>query len=138
MDAEETIQDLLVKVWQKKEQFALVDNKEAWCMTVTRNLAYDKIRARKQNAQDIEEHYSIKDTAAQPDKILESKDELNQVKAVINSLPSDLSEVIQLREIEQLTYQEIAEITGWNLNKVKVSIHRARKLIRESMKQAQL
>lgn len=42
-DAEDIMQELLIKIWNRQEQYSGLDNKEAWCMTVTRNLAIDKV-----------------------------------------------------------------------------------------------
>ncbi|HRO74432.1 MAG TPA: sigma factor, partial [Saprospiraceae bacterium] len=46
-DAEDIIQELLIKIWNRIDQYTDIENKEAWCMTVTRNLAIDKVRSRK-------------------------------------------------------------------------------------------
>ena len=43
-DAEDVMQELLVRIWKKRDEFVELENKQAWCMTVTRNLAIDKIR----------------------------------------------------------------------------------------------
>ncbi len=137
-DAEEILQDLMVKIWKKKDQFVTIENKEAWCMTVVRNLAYDKLRKRKQRTQDIEEQYDLRDKAVAPDVALEQKDALRKVKEVIAQLPKDLRTVIQLRDIEQYSYQEIADITGWTLGKVKINLHRARKTLQHSLMKIEL
>jgi len=60
-EAEDVIQEVLVKVWKKRDVFLELDNKEAWCMTVTRNLCIDKIRARKMHTTDVTEHYNIRE-----------------------------------------------------------------------------
>lgn len=137
-DAEEIVQDLLIKIWKKKEDFSRIDNKEAWCMTVTRNLSYDKLRKRKVNHQEIETQYDLKDQVVTADIHLEQKETLNRVKLVIDKLPEDLKTVIQLRDVEGYTYNEIAEITNWSISKVKVYIHRARKTLQTALSQIEL
>jgi len=137
-DAEEIVQDLLIKVWKKKEDFMKLENQEAWCMTVTRNLAYDKLRKRKAPHAEIETQYDLKDKQVTPDIQLEQKDLLQRVKEVINRLPLELKTVIQLRDIEGYTYQEIADIQEWSLNKVKVYIHRARKSLQLELTKIEL
>lgn len=60
-------------------------------------------------------------------------DQLKQVKRFINQLNRQQRELIQLRDIEELDYDEISEITGLNVNNIRVSISRARKEIRQKM-----
>ena len=76
MDAEDIMQDLLVKIWRRKEQYQEIENKEAWCMTVAKNLAIDKIRARKAPTSDVSEHYNLSDKSATPDQAYEQEDEI--------------------------------------------------------------
>ena len=44
--AEDVVQEVMIKVWKKREYFETLDNKEAWCMTLTKNLAIDKTRSK--------------------------------------------------------------------------------------------
>lgn len=137
-DAEEIVQDLLIKIWKKKDDFEKIDNKEAWCMTVTRNLSYDKLRSRKRVHQEIETQYDLQDNAVGADVHLEQKETLDRVTKVIEALPDNLRTVIQLRDIEGYTYNEIAGITNWSISKVKVYIHRARKALQIALSQIEL
>jgi len=137
-DAEEIVQDLLIKIWKKKEDFAKIENKEAWCMTVTRNLSYDRLRKRKRVHQEIETQYDLKDNMVTADVHLEQKETLERIRNLIERMPEDLRTVIQLRDIEGYTYNEIAEITNWSISKVKVNIHRARKTLQLAISQLEL
>jgi RNA polymerase sigma factor (sigma-70 family) len=134
LDAEDVIQELLIKVWQRKEQFDQIENKEAWCMTVTRNLSIDKIRARKQSSQDISEYHFIADHGATPDVQTEDKESLKIVMDVLNSLPENQKEIIHLRDIEGYTYKEISELIGLSEDQVKVNLFRARQKLKEKLK----
>ncbi|MBK7221108.1 MAG: sigma-70 family RNA polymerase sigma factor [Saprospiraceae bacterium] len=100
LDAEDVIQELLIRIWQRKEQFDQIENKEAWCMTVTRNLCIDKIRARKQSSQDISEYHFIADHGATPDIVTEDRENLKIVMDVLNALPENQKEIIHLRDVE--------------------------------------
>jgi RNA polymerase sigma-70 factor (ECF subfamily) len=134
LDAEDVIQELLVKVWQRKDQFDQIENKEAWCMTVTRNLAIDKIRARKQSSQDVSEYHFIADHSATPDIQTEDRESLKIVMEVLNSLPENQKEIIHLRDIEGYSYKEIAELTELSEDQVKVNLFRARQRLKEKLK----
>jgi len=67
---------------------------------------------------------------------MEMQDAMAMVHQVLQRLPLKQKEVIQLRDIEGYSYQEIAEMTGYGLNDVKISIHRARNKIKEELTKA--
>jgi RNA polymerase sigma factor (sigma-70 family) len=133
-DAEDVIQELLIKVWQRKDQFILIENKEAWSMTVTRNLAIDKIRARKTASQDISDYHFLKDHGATPDVLAEEKETLKIVMEVMNGLPENQRQIVHLRDVEGYTYREIAEMLGLTEEQVKVNLFRARQRLKEKLK----
>lgn len=133
-DAEDVIQEVLVRIWKKKDQFIEIDNKEAWCMTVTRNLSIDKIRSRKnKDTSNIDDYYHISDKSATPAVALEQKDALNRVMGLLDELPENQKSVMHLRDVEGYTYKEISEMTGLSVDQVKVNLHRARKTLRSRL-----
>lgn len=132
--AEDVVQEAMIKIWKKREQFIEIENKEAWCVTVTRNLAIDKLRiAKKRRATDITEHHHISDKSPAPDIQLEQKDALTKVKEMLRELPLQQQEIVTLRDVEGYTYQEIAEILDISVEQVKVNLHRARKKLRNQL-----
>lgn len=138
-DAEDVIQEVLVKVWKKKDQFVGIENKEAWCMTVTRNLSIDKIRSRKnKNTSNIDDYFHIKDKEAIPSTRLEQKDALNRVMSFMDTLPEKQKTVMHLRDVEGYTYKEISELTGMSVDQVKVNLFRARKMLRHKLTNIEL
>jgi RNA polymerase sigma factor (sigma-70 family) len=134
LDAEDVIQELLIKIWNRKEQFDEIENKEAWCMTVTRNLCIDRIRARKQTSQDISEYHFISDHSPTPDIQTEDRESLKIVMDILNGLPENQKEIIHLRDIEGYSYKEIAELTTLSEDQVKVNLFRARQRLKEKLK----
>lgn len=135
IDAEDVVQETFVKVWQKSEQLEGIENKEAWCMTVARNLAIDKIRARKKAmSSDIDGFHFLSDKNPTPDKVLENQENLDLVMDKLNSLPEHQREIIHLRDIEGYTYKEIGEMTGYSEEQVKVNLFRARQKLKIELK----
>jgi len=63
---------------------------------------------------------------------------MNKIKNLINTMPENYKTVIQLREIEEMSYKEISEIMNIDLHKVKVYIFRARKLLQKLITDAEL
>jgi len=133
-EARDVVQDALVKIWKKRDLLENVDNKAAYCMTITRNMGIDKIRSRKMQTSDISERFDIQSNNANPERIAVGKDEFAIIKAFINKMPDNHREVLELRDIEGYSYKEISSITGNSIEKVKVYLHRARMKIKEHFK----
>lgn len=132
-DAEDVVQEVLEKVWKTApEQSAVVQNWEAWCMMLTRNRSLDKNRsAALRRMAPIESVLEYKNLAQSPAQYVETLDMAEQIKRLMRKLPEKQRLVIHLRDVEELTYDEIAETLQIPLDQVKVNLHRARKAIRE-------
>jgi len=131
--AEDIVQDVMYKLWQKRQEADAIDNLEAWMMVLTRNRALDVLRKVKDNQVNIDEAYSISDQEPIPDELMENADLMAQLQSCLNQLPEKQRTVFHLREIEQMTYDEISTMTGFNLDDVKVSLFRARKHIQRML-----
>lgn len=127
--AEDVVQDVMYKLWQKREEADEIENLEAWLMVLTRNRSLDLLRKVKDNHVSVDEAYTVSDQAPVPDKILETADLMTLLQQCLNQLPEKQRSIFHLREIEQMTYEEISQMTGFNLDDVKVSLFRARKHI---------
>lgn len=133
MEAEDVVQEVLVKIWKKENELKGIENFEAWCMTVTRNLSLDKLRKVKRTIEPVENHIQIKDTALNPYQETRRKEVYNIIKETMEQLSDDQRQVIHLRDIEGYAYKEIAEITGFSVDKIKVYLHRARINLRKAL-----
>ncbi|MEL6124542.1 MAG: sigma-70 family RNA polymerase sigma factor [Bacteroidota bacterium] len=131
--AEDVVQEVYIKVWKNASTLSTIENQEAWCMKVTRNLSLDKLRRKKHHTDALEDHYDLADDRITPDQQLESNDTMGLIRRAIAQLPDTQRQVIHLREIEGYSYKEIAEITEFSVDKVKVNLHRARLALREKL-----
>lgn len=132
-EAEDVVQEIVIKAWEKREYMATVENPQGWLMTLTRNKAIDKTRSKHKRTTDIDQFFNISDTGANPEHTLLQKDLLDKVKAIINALPEHQRTVLHLRDIEEYAYDEISDITGQTPNQVKINIYRARQAIKEQI-----
>lgn len=129
-EAEDIVQDTLIKVWDKRDEWQQIESIESYCMTITRNLAID--RSQKMEARNMEltpEAQEMPDTLT-PEKLFEQDEQLRLIHQVINSLPEKQRTIVQLRDIEGKSYKEIAEILGITEEQVKVNLFRARQRIK--------
>lgn len=131
-EAEDVTSDTLIKVWNKREELRGVESIEAYCMTVCRNLALD--RHEKKEAQNLSleaNEIDAADNSFTPDEQLERDEKLRKVHELFNQLPERQRTIIQLRDIEEKPYREIATIMGVSEEVVKVTLFRARQAIRK-------
>lgn len=131
-DARDAVQDVLLKLWQKRENLSGVENIEAFTMQATRNLCLDRIKSRKLVRMNAEAEQKINKLADFYDAA-EWEDTADHVKKLIGGLPEQQKSVIFLRDIEQMEFAEIAGITGMEPNAIRVSLSRARKQVREQL-----
>lgn len=129
--ARDVIQDIFLKLWQKKDELNQIENVEAFAMRMTRNRCLDILRANKVVPIDVETDRKMKQETINVHSQIELNEAAGQVKTLINQLPDLQQKVMQLRDIEQLEYEEIAERTGLQVNAIRVNLSRARKKVRD-------
>ena len=133
-EAEDVVQEVMIKVWNGRESMHLVNNWEAWCMRLTRNLSLDRLRAQQRKATDsMVLGLEVKHEGLSPHENAELKESMQQVNKLIASLPEKQRQVIHLRDVEGYSYNEISEILELDMNQVKVSLYRARNVVREKL-----
>ena len=131
-EAEDATQEVLVKLWCKNEGLNKFASLEAFAMTITKNYCLDQLRLKRTTNQRLE-HDNYVDQLPAVDKIIEDKDSLDWVDRVINHLPDQQRIVIQMRDVEQYEFDEIAQIMDMNETAIRVALLRARKTIRQNM-----
>jgi RNA polymerase sigma-70 factor, ECF subfamily len=131
--AEDVAQEVHIKCWKNKSKLEEAANPGAWIMRVTRNLAIDKIRSRRNNAELDKVAYSAPSKDQTPEHAAEIENMMQILRELIDTLPLKQREIFQLRELEGLKYQEISDVLDVSVDEVKVSLFRARKKIREKL-----
>jgi RNA polymerase sigma-70 factor (ECF subfamily) len=130
-EAEDVVQEVFIKVWNKRNDLANYSNVEAWCMTLTKNLSIDKIRSKHRRADSFKEGFDVPSSNNDnPYHQTAYNDTFDRVQKLLNDLPEKQRMVMQLRDIEGLAYQEIADALNISLQQVKVNLFRARQQIR--------
>lgn len=131
-EAEDATQEILVKLWIRKTNLKTYNSIEAMAMTMTKNYCLDQLKSKRaSNIKIVHNNYT--DREPRLDKKVEDSDSLNWVEKIINELPEQQRLIIQLRDIEECEFEEIAKILEMNETAVRVSLSRARKTIREYM-----
>lgn len=129
--AQDILQDSLLNIWKRRNTLGQVDNPEAWTMRIVRNRCLDLFRSKKHTELGQAEMKLVYSRSADHDTSYQ--DQLKWLKEAIEQLPTTQKEIFHLREVEEMAYQEIADILGISINEVKVYLHRARTKIRSIM-----
>ncbi|RAJ16925.1 RNA polymerase sigma factor [Olleya aquimaris] len=131
-EAEDATQEVLLKLWSNKSNIENYKNVEAFSMTMTKNFCLDKLKSKQaQNLKIVHSNYKDHNVALQ--KQVELSDSMQWVAKIIEELPEQQKLVVQLRDIEQYDYDEIAKMLDMNPTAVRVALSRARKVIREKL-----
>ncbi len=131
-EAEDATQEVLLKLWNNKTKMSEYKNVEAFSMTMTKNFCLDKLKSKQaQNLKIVHSNYQDHNVSVQ--KQVELNDSLDWVGRIIEDLPEQQKMVIQLRDIEQYDYDEIAKMLDMNPTAIRVALSRARKTIREKL-----
>ncbi|MBR1933162.1 MAG: sigma-70 family RNA polymerase sigma factor [Prevotella sp.] len=132
-EAEDVVQETMIRVWNRREQWDEIESIEAFCLTICRNLSLDKTkRAGNQEAQ-LDEGHDAPDHSydANPEEQAVQRDRIQLVRRLIDQLPEKQRACMQLRDIEGKAYKEIAQVLGITEQQVKVNIFRARQTIKQ-------
>lgn len=134
-EAEDVVQETMIKVWNRRDEWHRIDSIEAFCLTVCRNLALDKNKKTAAQGRGTDGTPGAEpaddSTASNPERRAMLADSVSLVRRLIDSLPEAQRSVMQLRDIEGKSYKEIAAVLGISEDRVKVTLFRARQAIRQ-------
>ena len=136
-EAEDVVQDTLIKVWNARDRWLELDSIEAYSLTIARNLSLDRIKKMENQNDSLEEQNTerLDENTSTPSERMIQKDKLNIVKNIIDELPEKQRSCLQLRDIEGKSYKEIADILSITEDQVKVNIFRARQTVKQRFQQ---
>ncbi len=129
-EAEDATQEVLTKLWTKNETLKKFISIEAFAMTITKNYCLDQLKSKRANNESLV-HTNYIDRAPSLEKKLEDQDSLKWVETCLAQLPEQQRIIMQLRDVEEYEFQEIATLLQMKESAVRVSLSRARKIIRE-------
>ena len=134
-DAEDVVQETLIRCWNKRDEWENIDSIQAFATTICRNLAVDCTKRAGRKAKDIEDEgvtskLPTADAADSPMQKMLNNERMARLKQIIDTLPENQKLCLQLRDFEEKTYKEIAEMLQITEQQVKTNIFRARQAIK--------
>lgn len=134
-DAADLAQDVFVRVYRNLHRYR-PGTFDGWLYRITKNLFYDRVRRRgrvRMESLGTEDWRHPEAEEPGPGDLLERRLLEGRLEAALRDLQPDFRLAVVLCDVEGLTYEEIAGVTGWPLGTVRSRIHRGRRALRESL-----
>jgi RNA polymerase sigma-70 factor (ECF subfamily) len=139
-EAEDVTQEVLMKLWKHREEVN-PDKLNAWVMRVARNAVIDVVRRRQTrgaviaNGVDFEvAEVMVADRAMDTEQGVQSREMRDALESALATVDEPYRSIVVMREIQDMTYNEIVDTLELPLNTVKVYLHRGRKMLREALR----
>jgi RNA polymerase sigma factor (sigma-70 family) len=129
-------QETFVRIYRHRKRYQPSASFPAWVFRIAGNLARDHARWRLRRPTvpfDEVDATLLFDTAPSPDQAASGREEIGLIHAAVTALPTALREALVLFVYEDLSYTEIAEITGGSPKSAEMKIYRARQLLRDTL-----
>ncbi len=140
-DAQDVAQDAFLSVWENIGKFEFRSRFSTWLYRIVKNKCFNQIdqhQRRKTDPMEIDDSqpWVPLDTATPEDAALRSE-EKDIVHRALSKLKDDYREILVLRELRELPYEEISEILGCTLGRVKSRLHEARKALKKELERVE-
>jgi RNA polymerase sigma-70 factor, ECF subfamily len=133
--AKDIVQETMITIWQKLDKIKSADSFKTWLYRIVVNKCYDQLRRRKRNPEFVADDYTwailSNRIAENPSAELENRETALIIMRLTNRLSPKQKAVFILSELEDMSNDEIAEITGLSKSGIKANLHYARKNISE-------
>ncbi len=131
-DAEDIVQETFMKMWNGRERLYEPTNPMAFCMATLKNVFIDSVRRKRRDADSgiSSDELTI---ASETDvgQQIESRDAADKVMELINLLPANQRDVMKMRDIADLPFEDIEAATGLSPGNIRTLLSRARKKVKE-------
>ena len=139
--AEDIVQETFLRAFRKRKEYRAIANFSTWLFTIAGNLAKSELRRRKRwrlfslhRDDDSDTGIDLPDETYRPDTVTESSIADVDIQRAISSLAANYRQVILLRDVEGLSYQEISEVVDCPVGTVKSRVNRARLKLQQKLK----
>jgi RNA polymerase sigma-70 factor (ECF subfamily) len=146
-EANDCAQEIFIKVFKSLKKFRFEAAFSTWLYRIATNTCKNRLKSsayrwkkktvsleNPEGSKSANPSFELEDNSPSPVNELEKKERLMLIKKTINALPEEQNRVIVLRDIQGLSYEEIADITGLNLGTVKSRLARGRLELRNKLK----
>ena len=130
-EAEDAVQEVFLKLWNGREKIQNYRSPEAFAITMTKNYCLDRLKSRQaSNLKIVHNNYKNSENI---ERKVEANEGVELVTKIMKTLPEKQKIIMQLRDIEQFEFAEIAQMLEINETAIRVALSRARKAVREQL-----
>ena len=130
-DAEDLLQDMYLKLWQKRDSLTDEAMKESYLVAMMRNLFLDKRRIKRlDTSAELNEESSPPDERSL-DHQIDSKDEYQQMEGLISELPERDAKIVKMHLVEDRSYEEIEQDTGLSQGNIRIIVMRTKHKLKQ-------
>ena len=129
-DAEDLLQDMYLKLWQKRDELPQEAVKQAYLVTMMRHLFLDQRRLKHLDTSELKEEASPPDERSL-DHQIDSQDEARQMEGLISQLPERDGRIIRMHLVEERSYEEIEQDTGLSQSNIRIIVMRTRQKLKQ-------
>ena len=150
-EANDCAQEIFIKVFKSIKKFRFQSSFSTWLYRIATNTCKNRLKSsafrwkkrmvsleNPESSKQDNRSYEIQNGSPSPENSLEKKEQIMLIQKAVNALPREQNRVVVLRDIQGLSYQEIADITGLNLGTVKSRLARARMELRNRLNRTQI
>ena len=131
-ETRDALQDLMLKLWSKRTDLRKCSNLSSYIITTAKNYSFDLLKRKRPAIVGEKEEFKILNIAENgidPDK----RERYEYVHKTIEKLPEKFKTVIQLRDIDGFSFEEIKEMTGFEITHIRVILSRARLKVKQEI-----
>ncbi len=140
-DAHDIVQETFVRAYRSRRSYKPIARFSTWIYTIAVNLARSFLRRRKVRniitftrvKDEKDPVYDLPDEAPRPDVLTDAAMRHERIQKALNALPAKYRAIIVLRDVQELSYEEIVAITGLPMGTVKSRINRGRAMLQEML-----
>ncbi|RPI19382.1 MAG: sigma-70 family RNA polymerase sigma factor [Ignavibacteriae bacterium] len=141
-ECDDIVQDTFIKVYVSKHLYKEIAKFSTWIYTIAINLAKTKLIKKQKykifslssSSEEDDKDFDIPDDAFLPDVDANAKFQNEQIQKALNSISENYRKLVILRDVEDFSYEEIAEMTGLPMGTVKSRINRGREKLQKLLK----
>jgi RNA polymerase sigma-70 factor, ECF subfamily len=133
-EAEDALQEVYLRIWDNANRYAANGlSPMTWLITVARNRAIDRLRARRAPTQDVADMPDLADTGPTPEQAALASATLKQIETCMEELPADRADAVRRAYLDGDTYQDLATRHGVPINTMRTWLRRSLLKLRECL-----
>ncbi|HNQ38073.1 MAG TPA: sigma-70 family RNA polymerase sigma factor [Prolixibacteraceae bacterium] len=130
-ETRDALQELMLRLWNRKEALEECLNPDAYIFTAARNYCFDQKKRERRSPVTLTGEVPVQVAGGSFDP--DAAEKLKHVRLIMGSLPENYREVLEMREIDGLSFEEIAELTGNEVPYIRVLLSRSRMKLRNEL-----